>query len=104
MPTTVGGALVACQIPTSASQLNVKSEIELYPNPAHAIIHIQWNKAVGRDVSYEIHDLSGKSILAGRYLSAENPALDVSILPNGLYFLKLKSENLTANRKFVVGH
>jgi len=37
-------------------------------------------------------------------LSAENPALDVSILPNGLYFLKLKSENLTANRKFVVGH
>lgn len=68
--------------PTSVHELNNQFEkVNIYPNPANAIIHI----ASKQLVNIAIKDLSGRVLIA----QAQAHTIDISSLTTGIYFLQI---------------
>ena len=70
----------------------MNQEISVYPNPAndYIIFHRQYEtSSLGK---LEIYDLTGKMMMQ-RTLDQTNQRIDISNLPEGLYFYKLKSDH-----------
>lgn len=71
------------------------SDIVLYPNPVKDILQI--NVLEDKIVSIEIRDVSGRKI----HLPLKEDTINVSSLPSGLYFIKIKTEKGELFGKFV---
>lgn len=70
----------------------MNQEISVYPNPAndYIIFHRQYETSLSGKL--EIYNLTGKMMMQ-RKLDQTNERIDVSNLPEGLYFYKLKSNH-----------
>ncbi len=84
--------------------LNVKNEesvmYSIYPNPSSDFIWIKSNKREwNKKVSVQIFDLNGKSMINSKI--SFNEAIDVSLLKEGVYILKLNdfTSKILINRK-----
>ena len=77
-------------VPSTISQINT-DEIKLFPNPANDILNIQ--TSFTEFYSIDILDVSGNLIYTNTNLS-NNAQIDVSNLSNGMYFVKIKNNNL----------
>ena len=70
----------------------------VYPNPTDGTLFVQTLRATSLpDQTYRITNLMGQTVLTGQ-ITAENQQIDVSSLPQGMYFITFASET----RKFVV--
>ena len=60
-----------------------------YPNPTNGILFVQTLHATSLPTqTYRITNLMGQTLLQGR-ISAENQQIDISILPEGMYFISV---------------
>ena len=70
----------------------------VYPNPTHSVLFVQTLRATSlQDECYRITNLMGQTLLSGQ-ITAETHQIDVSGLPQGMYFISVGDET----RKFVV--
>ena len=70
----------------------------VYPNPTNGILVVETqNFASLPDQTYRITNLMGQTLLIGQ-ITADNQQIDVSALPQGMYFITVGD----ATRKFVV--
>jgi hypothetical protein len=82
---------------------------EIFPNPSSSIINFQIpNKNISGSSCY-ITNLYGNIVKDINYLQSNcddkgNSSIDVSDLPNGVYFMTITLGNKTESRKFVVIH
>ncbi|MBL7825958.1 MAG: fibronectin type III domain-containing protein [Saprospiraceae bacterium] len=75
--------------------------LELFPNPAGNWLHVKQNITAG-DATVQIYNTTGALVLE-QVLTEPLQSLDVSGLPNGIYFLTLRSPGrVFENRRFVV--
>ncbi len=74
-------------------QETVENQFNVYPNPTDGVITIS-GFPMGE---YRIGNMMGQIVLIGN-ITAENQQIDVSVLPEGLYFITFAGET----RKFVV--
>ena len=74
-------------------------EIVLYPNPAQDKL---WISGISESAEVIVYDMLGRALSVDPF--GKNPALslDLSSFPNGIYFLKVKSDSGTVIKKFVV--
>jgi surface protein len=81
--------------------LNVNSldmnVLQFYPNPVTSILQISYHKPIN---SIEIYNLLGQSLLNEKRDSS-TVSIDLSTLPNSLYFVKVKSANQIGEFKIV---
>ena len=63
----------------------VESSVKIYPNPTKSLINIEINKDFQ---GVEVLNMQGQLILR-----SESPTVDLSILPRGMYFLKIDGIN-----------
>ena len=71
---------------------------EVYPNPTNSILFLETRRATSLPAeTYHITNLMGQTVLSGNII-AENQQIDVSALPQGMYFITFAGET----RKFVV--
>jgi len=75
---------------TSAFPSEVDSEFHIYPNPTSGVIHFESPPGVFFDV--EIYNMNGQEKISA-HLSPQNSNLDLSLLKEGVYMLKIKSMN-----------
>ena len=77
---------------------SVESASNVYPNPTHGVLYVETqNFASLQTQTYHITNLMGQTVLMGS-LNAETQQIDVSNLPQGMYFISMGDES----RKFVV--
>ena len=71
----------------------------IYPNPTHGVLVVETRRATSLLVANEYHitNLMGQTVQTGN-LNAENQQIDVSGLPQGMYFISFGD----MTRKFVV--
>ena len=82
----------------SSSEAN---SFHIFPNPANDFLQIMFNKNDPNSYSISIIDITGKEIISQ---SISNAPIDVSLLTNGMYFVKLlnsKTGKLVGTEKFV---
>jgi hypothetical protein len=78
---------------SSISEL-LMDDLILYPNPTSDILNIKSTKLI---IAYEVIDTFGKIILSGGSVST----IQTSNLSQGIYIVKVKTDNQTMIRKFI---
>jgi hypothetical protein len=73
-------------------------EANVYPNPASTLLTIELNSSSAKTI--QVMDLSGRIVLSASS-SSEKTDLDVSGLANGIYYVKLSSDNRSEVFKIV---
>lgn len=68
--------------------LNLVSELKIYPNPSHDVFNIEINK----NALLEIFDPLGQKIKTENIIQG-NSKLDLTMFPTGVYFIKITNEN-----------
>ncbi|MBC7774972.1 MAG: T9SS type A sorting domain-containing protein [Phycisphaerae bacterium] len=76
-------------------------QLVLFPVPVKAQLHVQMGVTPGTAMRICIYDLFGQEIYA-RSSTGNDEALDVSMFPEGIYWLVVQSQTSVATRKFVV--
>lgn len=91
--------------PVDALTVNRPLEFEVYPNPASHSVHLDMVNYAGRNVIVECFDLHGKISKMIEIEAIEGPSIpiDVSIYPDGIYLIRVRSEGLPdATRRLVL--
>ena len=76
----------------------IQSQFEIYPNPAKDVIQLNVN--VDGKKELKIIDLSGR-VQLNEVFYAKKKSLNVSELPNGIYFLQLRSKDGNITQRFI---
>ena len=75
----------------------------VYPNPAKYYLSISSPLLLAGDNTLTLFDTAGKILLEISIIERLNfYHLDVSEIPTGIYFLKLKNEQFTATQKIMI--
>lgn len=90
-----GGGVVAI---TETAQNDFS--FSFYPNPATDQLHLSFNFIQGNKTFATITNLMGVQLLS-EPLNASDPVIDISILPLGIYFIGLKTDEGSVVSKFM---
>jgi hypothetical protein len=72
--------------------------LTVYPNPTDGILFVEPRRATSLpDQTYRISNIMGQTLLTGQ-ITAETQQIDVTALPEGMYFITFAGET----RKFVL--
>jgi aminopeptidase YwaD len=82
----------------TASNHSLETTLSIYPNPSKDTINIELPDTGRKDFSFEITDLSGKSLLK----AANEKTVNVSGLAAGAYIGVIKADGQTAVRKILI--
>jgi hypothetical protein len=74
---------------------SLEKTVELYPNPSSNIITIS-----NVDELIGIYNNIGQNMVVGVTESYENKIIDISILPDGVYFVVIQNKNKLTTKKF----
>lgn len=83
---------------------NLKKLIEFYPNPADERITIRTEKNSGELIDYKIMDISGKIMVSGTLIDDRISQIEVKLLPDGIYILRVESKTFIQTNKLIVTH
>ncbi len=75
--------------------------LNVFPNPANNLITVQIPNDSLNSAYAEIFDISGK-ILIKQKLTSESLNIDVSLLSNGIYLIKVKTDNQNLTKLVVI--
>lgn len=75
--------------------------ISIVPNPAQNEISLGISYQIGKHYSLNVMDIQGRILLKQNIYQAETK-VDVSLIPNGVYFLNINREGNTVSRKIVI--
>jgi hypothetical protein len=78
------------------------SEFMVYPNPAKDHLYIKWNKNVNGNSEVSIVDASGKQIYLIKNITRSLMKIPLSGLRQGIYFLRVKTNDQVQAEKFVI--
>ncbi len=89
-------------IPEIINNINVDSKV--YPNPANDVLNLEFKSQ--HSYSIEILDINGKLLLTKSSTSVKEnlikEKIDIKMLANGLYFIKITSDNFTKTHKLII--
>jgi Secretion system C-terminal sorting domain/Beta-propeller repeat len=90
-------AIVQLQLNTANS-----NEFTIYPNPVQRVLHVQLTASANKSIVWQVQDATGKILKQqSDQLHGSSQSIDVSGLPNGMYYLVLKKDDGTTVKKFI---
>ena len=87
--------------PLNVNQSNGLNNLTFYPNPAKKNIYFKWNTQDGFKV--ELFDVSGKALKTYN-LTKQQPTINITSLPQGIYFMKITKQHQTVVKKLIIMH
>ncbi|HNQ67863.1 MAG TPA: FISUMP domain-containing protein [Bacteroidales bacterium] len=76
--------------------------VQIYPNPADGKCFIELISSLCGKITISIYDISGKSIIySEQFVSRDNHTFSLNGLGNGLFFIKIESENYSYTTKLI---
>lgn len=86
----------------SAEEVEAANELLLYPSPSDQHFYLSGSDLV--DKTLAIYDLNGKVIFEIDRLDSNNQIIDTSLIPSGIYMIKISSDKGIRERKIVIKH
>ncbi len=87
------------------NDLNKKSTIKIFPNPSNDHQNITFFQENSKEGSIKLIDINGRTVLDvfnGEFNQGDNSfSIDLTLLPNGIYFYKIQSEDKVAQEKII---
>jgi len=95
-------------VTTGINENKTTSDFVVYPNPANQEIALEWNSINEQQVEISIYDLQGKlhmqPVNKKSVVGAQKLVIPTSNLTDGVYFIKIKSDNQISQIKIIVLH
>ena len=92
--------------PISQETISYENDLMVMPNPANSIANLSYSISEPSQVSIRVYDHSGKKVaeLAGGNHDTGMYTInwDVSVLPKGIYFVTMRTNQVQLSRKLVV--
>ena len=88
----------------TSSSLKLKDAI---PNPSDQISNIDYNTLRSENISFEITNLLGATILHENYISTvglNKISVNTSIFPNGVYLYSISNGLVRSTKRLIVHH
>lgn len=83
----------------------VSPELTIFPNPANGEVNIRWKKAPEKPGQIQITDLYGRQV---RQMVIASGTMEIKIpadhLPEGMYFFRIRFDDLETTRKVIIQH
>ncbi|MBL7936418.1 MAG: choice-of-anchor D domain-containing protein, partial [Bacteroidia bacterium] len=93
---------------TGVSENNTNSDFMVYPNPTNHEITLEWNGTNEEQLEISIYDLQGKlhmqPVNKKSVIGNQKVSLPTTGLSDGVYFVKLQTENKISQIKIIVIH
>lgn len=90
---------------TETTEINAtQTKIVLYPNPTSGVFNLMVTDVKDKRIEYYLFDSNGKMINNAKIDSLEedlNHQIDISQLPNGIYFVRILIDNRKYTRKII---
>ena len=103
-----GGSILKynTSIVTTTSDLIDNREINIFPNPSSGLFTItnKDDKRKLKNGSLEIYNVVSQKIFSLDNVSFDNLEVDLSNQPNGIYFVKIKTDKTSISKKIILNH
>ena len=85
---------------------DIKFDLSIIPNPAKDYIFITLTSAANNDIQITIFDVNGRNMANYDQNDFKNSILPipVSLYENGIYFIRIKSNDITSVQKVFISH
>lgn len=93
-------ALISC-VNAAGIKTNSFAQFSVFPNPSTGVFSVRFNTIVNGG-TLSVTDVVGKEIYNSAVDAEENISLDLSALPNGLYFLTLNVDGAMVTKKLML--
>ena len=90
-----------CPVYTSINSISDGANLSIYPNPTSSKLEIELQNIPTERGQISILDIAGQLLNKQSLNQGSKTEIDVSVLPAGIYFLEVKSENQNWVKKFV---
>ena len=94
---------VQAAVTSTAEQLALANQLQLFPNPAQDLIHLQMDLEQQSQVHLQVVDLFGKVVYQqdiGQIQSGIIP-VDIAPLPTGTYLMNVRVGNTSLGKRFI---
>jgi len=78
-----------CVEGTTENEIETATEMSIYPNPTSGLLNVTSNEEIA---SVEIFNSVGTAVISSK-VAGNNSAIDMSNLPNGMYFVRVYTAN-----------
>lgn len=89
-----------CEVPAGVDEFNLLHGVNLYPNPASAVVTIGVQNGMLPD-GYAIYNSLGQQVSNVKVNGTANLSINISGLSNGIYFIKVVKDNQSKTLKFI---
>lgn len=88
------------------SNINFVNALNIFPNPSNEFVNVSFGLASSEDIELTVYSVDGKVIETRSFAneSKVNTTFNTSSYNNGVYILKINTENGISTQKFVVSH
>jgi len=76
------------------------STVNIYPNPTTGLITIEIEETTSESVSLTIQSINGKTLMS-KQINQRKTVLDVSDIPNGIYFITIVDKDQIGRFKMI---
>jgi len=67
-------------------------DISIFPNPTSSVVTVKLHQNPNEVIIWSLYNLNGTLLKSNNFLFSEHPEIDISSYPDGLYVLKLSSD------------
>ncbi|AOW20862.1 T9SS type A sorting domain-containing protein [Urechidicola croceus] len=85
-------------------EIKLIDNVGVYPNPVKRGQYITVNNFYSKEIGVTIYSLTGKVVSTNKTTFDKNIQMNISHLNEGIYLVKISSENETITKKLVVTH
>ncbi|PJJ07308.1 putative secreted protein (Por secretion system target) [Flavobacterium sp. 1] len=99
-------ALVTNNLGVDSNEMNKggSANVSLWPVPANEVLSMGLAEMNSTASALVVYDMQGKIVMNKTYSDSKNIELDTSYLPSGTYILKLKNDEKSVVKQFIVRH
>lgn len=99
--TTQDSIVIAFVDCTTIEDMVLDNKIKIFPNPSSGKINfvVSGPKV---DLKFEVFDVSSLKIIEKKIENDQSNMIDLSFLPNGIYFLKISNNKLISTQKIII--
>lgn len=91
---------VLCSSITNTNEVQDFNDIEIYPNPSNGLVFLDLQNKTHPFENIKVFTIDGKVVF--EHNKFNNNALDLTFLPNGIYYMTIKDESITYRKKLVL--
>jgi hypothetical protein len=101
------GSKTVKPIVNGIATLPTAAAFSVYPNPTAGSLNVKWNEQATGKADITVTDITGREIYQSVIdiaATSGNTSINLPVLSNGVYFVKIKSETINFTEKLTVQH